>query len=40
LFTGTPHDGEARSLAAQQRAPVVLEADVEAVIRTLQQFDA
>jgi threonine synthase len=40
LFTGTPHEGEARSLAAQQRAPVVLEADVEAVIRTLQQFDA
>ena len=36
LFSGSPHEHEAKILAAQQRAPVVLDANPDAVIRTLQ----
>jgi threonine synthase len=39
LFQGTRHEGDARGLASQQRAPIVLDASVDAVIRTLEQFD-
>jgi threonine synthase len=40
LFNGTAHEKDAVALAAQQRAPVVLDADVEAVLKTLDQFEA
>jgi threonine synthase len=40
LFAGTPHEQEARILTSQQHAPLVLDANVDAVIRTLQQFDS
>lgn len=36
LFTGTPFEQEARSLAPRQRAPIVLEASVDAVLKTLE----
>jgi len=39
LFTGTSHEEEAGVLRAQQRAPLVLDANPDAVIRTLEQFD-
>ncbi len=39
LFSGTKHEADARMLVSQQRAPIVLDASVEAVTRTLQQFD-
>jgi threonine synthase len=39
LFTGTKHEDEAQALVSQQRAPLVLDATVDAVIRTLEQFD-
>ncbi len=39
LFTGTPHAKDAAVLAPQQRAPLVLEATVEAVEAALAGFD-
>jgi threonine synthase len=39
LFTGTPHAKDAAVLASQQRAPLVLEATVEAVEAALAGFD-
>lgn len=39
LFTGTPHEPEAQILKQQQRAPLVLDATVDAVVRTLKEFD-
>lgn len=39
LFTGTKHQEGAPVLASQQRAPIVLDASVDAIIRTLEQFD-
>ena len=39
LFEGTRYEEDARALASQQRAPIVLDANVDAVIRTLEQFD-
>jgi threonine synthase len=39
LFTGTKHEEDSRALMSQQRAPIVLDASVDAVIRTLEQFD-
>jgi threonine synthase len=40
LFTGSPHEAAAKSLAPQQRAPFVLDATVDAVIQTLDRFDS
>lgn len=39
LFAGSEHAAESAQLAAQQRAPVVLEATAEAVIRRLEQSE-
>jgi threonine synthase len=39
LFTGTAHESEAAILAPQQRAPLVLEANVDAVMKTLDEFE-
>src|SRR6201987_310568 len=39
LLAGTPHERDARSLAPLQRAPIVLDAAVDAVSRTLEQFE-
>jgi threonine synthase len=39
LFEGTRYEEDARVLASQQHAPIVLDANVGAVIRTLEQFD-
>lgn len=39
LFAGTRHEKEARILAAQQRAPIVLDASADAVIRALEQAE-
>ncbi len=39
LFAGTRDEEDARVLAAQQHAPIVLNANVDAVIHTLKQFD-
>ncbi len=39
LFSGTESEKEAEVLTSQQRAPIVLDATVEAVIRTLKQAD-
>ena len=36
LFSGSPHEHEAKILTSQQRAPVVLDANPDAVIKTLQ----
>jgi threonine synthase len=36
LFTATEHEKEAETLKSQQRAPIVLDASVDAVIRTLE----
>jgi threonine synthase len=38
LFSGTAHEKEAASLSHQQRAPIVLEASSDAVIRTVEKF--
>ncbi len=38
LFSGSAHEKEARSLSEQQRGPVVLEANADAVIRTVEKF--
>ncbi len=35
LFTGTEHEKEAATLTSQQRAPIVLNATVEAVLKVL-----
>jgi len=35
LFTGTEHEKEAAMLTSQQRAPIVLDATVEAVLKVL-----
>jgi len=40
LFTGTAHEKEASLLAQQQRAPLVLDATVDAVVQTLKQLDS
>jgi threonine synthase len=39
LFAGTRHEKEAGILGPLQRAPIVLDASADAVIRTLQQED-
>jgi len=39
LFTGTPYENEARVLVPRQRAPIVLEASVDAVLKTLEQAE-
>jgi threonine synthase len=39
LFTGTAHEKEASVLTPQQRAPIVLDANVEAVAATLDRFE-
>jgi threonine synthase len=39
LFTGTPQEKDAAALAPQQRAPFVLDATVDAVLKTLDQFE-
>ena len=39
LFAGTSHEKEAAVLAGQQRAPIVLDASVEAVTATLEKFE-
>jgi threonine synthase len=39
LFTGSSHEKDAGVLAAQQRAPIVLDASAEAVVRTLEQAE-
>ena len=39
LFTGTPHEKDARVLKPNQRAPLVLDASVDAVADTLEEFD-
>jgi threonine synthase len=36
LFTGTEHESEARALATRQRAPIVLDADADVVLKTLE----
>ena len=40
LFTGTAQEKDSAALAPQQRAPFVLDATVDAVLKTLDQFDA
>jgi threonine synthase len=40
LFNGTVHEKDAAILASQQRAPLVLDADVDAVLKTLDQFES
>ena len=40
LFAGTAHEKEASILAQQQRAPLVLDATVDAVVQTLKQLDS
>lgn len=40
LFVGSTHEKEAKSLVPQQRAPFVLDANLESVIRVLEDFDA
>lgn len=39
LFTGTVQEKDAAALAPQQRAPLVLDASVDAVMKTLDRFD-
>lgn len=39
LFTGTTNESTAEVLRSQQRAPLVLDADPDAVVQTLQHFD-
>jgi threonine synthase len=39
LFAGTPLEADASALASQQRAPIVLDATVDAVAKTLAQFE-
>jgi threonine synthase len=39
LFTGTPHEKEAAILSPRQHSPVVLDASVEAVIKTLEKAE-
>jgi len=39
LFAGTPHEREASALVSQQRAPIVLDATVDAVIAELQKHE-
>jgi threonine synthase len=39
LFTGSAHETAAKMLALQQRAPLVLEPTVEAVVNTLDKFE-
>ena len=40
LFTGTPQEKDTAPLVPQQRAPFVLDATVDAVLKTLDQFEA
>jgi len=39
LFAGTALETDAGALASQQRAPIVLDATVDAVAKTLEQFE-
>jgi len=39
LFTGTPYEEESHTLKPQQRAPLVLEPSVEAVIQLLRSAE-
>jgi len=39
LFTGSAHEKDAAALGPQQRAPLVLDATVDAVVQTLDDFD-
>ena len=39
LFAGTKHESEAGTLAVQQRAPIVLDASPDAVVRTLEEAE-
>src|SRR3982075_320553 len=39
LFAGTPHENEAAALSALRRPPIVLDATLDAVMRTLEQAD-
>jgi len=39
LFTGTPYEQESHALKPQQRAPLVLEPSVEAVIQLLRSAE-
>jgi len=39
LFSGTPYEEEARGLVSRQRAPLVLDASVDAVLKTLEQAE-
>ncbi len=39
LFAGTPHERDAATLASQQRAPIVLDASVDAVVETLNRAE-
>jgi threonine synthase len=39
LFAGTPHEKDAGSLAPLQRAPLVLDATLDAVAKSLEQFE-
>ena len=40
LFTGSAHETATKTLKPQQRAPLVLDATVDAVIETLERFDS
>jgi hypothetical protein len=39
LFAGTEHEKEAGMLRLQQRAPIVLDANADAVLKTLEQAE-
>jgi threonine synthase len=39
LFAGSVHEKEAGGLAPQQRAPLILDADVDAVLKTLEKLE-
>ena len=39
LFSGTSHEAEASVLSTHQRAPIVLDATVDAVLKTLEQAE-
>jgi hypothetical protein len=39
LFSGSAHEKEAKTLVAQQRAPIVLDPNVEAVMQILESAE-
>src|SRR5437016_6756456 len=39
LFSGTKYEAEAKMLAPQQRAPIILDANADAVVKTLEQAE-